>query len=263
MAKENLYMDDNQIIETVNTGIEDNGQNNESSSEVISESNENDFLEIKYNKEQIRLDREQAKELAQKGMNYEKAVERAKQEARDAYISEQGYEWNGSSITTESEYKQALREQELTEQYQQKDIPEEVIQELIENKKFRDRYESEKETQQKETNQQRDFQDFLEAYPDVKADTIPVEVWQEVEKGRSLTDAYMKHENIILRQKLGLNQKSEMIEQKNQENASASIGAVRSNGVNVPFYSKEQVTKMSTAEVNSNWKTINESMKKW
>lgn len=245
-------MDDNQIIETVVTepqseqiDIQDNVQDNVQ-----------DFLEIKYNKEQVKLDREKAIELAQKGMNYEKAVERAKQEARDSYIAEQGYEWNGKPITTESEYREALREQELLEQYQSQDVPDEVIYELIENKKFREKYETEKQQQELQTKQQMDFQNFLEAYPDVKPDSIPVNVWQEVEQGKSLVDAYMKHENRLLKQKLN-------IEQKNQENAGASIGSIKSDGNSSTFYTKEQVSKMSTKEVNENWKAINESMKKW
>lgn len=253
MAKEIIMetmLDDNQIIE-----------NEQATQEV--ETPSNDFLEIKYNKEQIKLDREKAIELAQKGMNYEKAVERAKQEARDAYIAEQGYEWNGKPITTESEYREALREQELLQQYQSYDVPEEVIQELVENKKFREKYETEQQRVEREKAQERDFQNFLESYPDIKPDEIPVSVWQEVENGKSLIDAYMKYENKILKEKLNMTSKQEQIEQRNQENASASIGAVKSNGESAPFFTKEQVSKMTTKEVNENWKAINESMKKW
>lgn len=253
MAKEIIMetmLDDNQIIE-----------NEQVTQEV--ETPSNDFLEIKYNKEQIKLDREKAIELAQKGMNYEKAVERAKQEARDAYIAEQGYEWNGKPITTESEYREALREQELLQQYQSYDVPEEVIQELVENKKFREKYETEQQRVEREKAQERDFQNFLESYPDIKPDEIPVSVWQEVENGKSLIDAYMKYENKILKEKLNMTSKQEQIEQRNQENASASIGAVKSNGESAPFFTKEQVSKMTTKEVNENWKAINESMKKW
>jgi hypothetical protein len=248
-------LDDNQIIESNETSEVTN-------SESI-ETNENDFLEIKYNKESLRLDKEKAKELAQKGMNYEKAVERAKQEARDAYIAEQGYEWNGKSITTESEYREALREQELLQQYQSYDVPEEVIQELVENKKFREKYETEQQRLEREKSQERDFQAFLESYPDVKPEEIPASVWQEVESGKSLIDAYMKHENKLLKEKLNITSKQESIQQRNQENASASIGAVKSNGESAPFFTKEQVGKMTTKEVNDNWKAINESMKKW
>jgi hypothetical protein len=41
------------------------------------------------------------------------ATEKVRQESRDAYIAEQGYVWNGKKITTEAEYKNALREKEL------------------------------------------------------------------------------------------------------------------------------------------------------
>lgn len=248
-------LDDNQIIESTETV--------ETTDAPIVENNENDFLEIKYNKESLRLDKEKARELAQKGMNYEKAVERAKQEARDAYIAEQGYEWNGKPITTESEYKEALREQELLQQYQSYDVPEEIVNELIENKRFREKYETEQQRMEREKAQERDFQNFLESYPDVKADEIPVSVWQDVENGKSLIDAYMKYENQLLKEKLNMTTKQEQIQQRNQENASASIGAVKSNGESAPFFTKEQVSKMTTKEVNENWKAINESMKKW
>jgi hypothetical protein len=248
-------MNDNQIIDSV---LEEKQDSTTSVSETVAPeiTNDNDYLEIKYNKEQIRIDREQAKELAQKGMNYEKAVERARQEARDSYISEQGYEWNGKAITTESDYQQALKEKEMIEQYQQKDLPDEVIQELVENRKFRENYEKQQNEIQTKTQRDRDFQNFLEAYPDTKADSIPLSVWETVEKGESLVNAYMRYENQLLKQKLN-------IEQKNQENVNSSIGAVRSSGTTSPFYTREQVSKMSTAEVNQNWKQVQESMKKW
>jgi hypothetical protein len=249
MAKGELTMDDNQIIE--NEVVENE-------SEQMSEPSDNvqDFLEIKYNKESLTLDREKAVELAQKGMNYEKAIERTRQEARDSYIAEQGYEWNGRAITTEAEYHEALREQELQQSYQEQDIPEEIIQELVENKRFREKYESEQQQKMQRSQQEQDFQTFLNEYPDVKAEEIPINVWREVEQGRSLVDAYMRHENQLLKQRLG-------VTEKNQQNAMSSVGAVRSNGATLPFYSREQVSKMSNAEVNANWKTINESMKKW
>lgn len=246
-------MDDNQIIETA---VEETTQDTSNESTPTENLSENDYLEIKYNKEQIRLDKEKARELAQKGMNYEKAVERAKQEARDAYIAEQGYEWNGKPITTEADYQQALREQQLIEQYQQRDLPDEVIQELIENRKFRENYEKQQQEIQLKTQREIDFQNFLQAYPDVKADSIPLSVWETVERGESLVNAYMRYENQLLKQKLN-------IETKNQENANSSIGAVRSTGTTSPYYTREQVGKMSTAEVNQNWKQIQESMKKW
>lgn len=85
-------------------------------------------LKVKFNHEEKEIPYEEAVQLAQKGMNYDRAVARAQQEARDAYIAEQGYEWQGKSITTEAEYKAAVREQELLNQY--KELPPEVAQQL-------------------------------------------------------------------------------------------------------------------------------------
>lgn len=254
-------MDDNQVIENVRTEPTQEmvGENESQGQSNVSD----DFLEIKYNKEAIRLDKEKTVELAQKGMNYEKAIERARQEARDSYISEQGYEWNGNPITTEQDYHQALREQELIEQYQEKDIPQEVIQELIENKKFRETYETQQRQTQEKTEKEQDYKTFLESYPNIKADNIPTSVWEDVAKGKTLTDSYIKFENQLLKEKLNEYEKKNTINYRNEENAKSSIGAIRSSDNIQPFFTREQVTKMSTAEVNQNWKQVQESMKKW
>jgi hypothetical protein len=222
------------------------------------------FLEIKYNKEQVKLDRERAAELAQKGMNYDKAVERAKQEARDTYIAEQGYQWNGKPITTESDYKQALKEQELTEKYKAQDLPDEVVQELVESKKFREQYESERKQSEEKAKVESDFQAFLDTFPDTDPKDIPASVWEEVDKGKSLVDAYTKHENQTLKTKLAELEKGKEIDQQNEENAQSSTGAINNKGdAGNAYFTREQVAKMSTEEVNNHWKTINESMKKW
>lgn len=222
------------------------------------------FLEIKYNKEQIKLDKERAAELAQKGMNYDKAVERAKQEARDAWIAEQGFEWNGKPITTEAEYKQALKEQEMREKYQSQNLPDEVVQELIENRKFREQFTKQQEEAQKKAQQEADFQSFLETFPDVKPEDIPESVWNDVEKGKSLVDAFTRYENQQLKEKLSKLSEQKQTEQQNQENAQSSTGSVTGNGDSKPVrFTREQVAKMSTDEVNKNWKAIQESMKTW
>ena len=254
-------MDDNQIIENVITEpttefVDETGSQDEASSS-------DNFLEIKYNKEAIRLDKEKTVELAQKGMNYEKAIERARQEARDSYISEQGYEWNGKPITTEADYYQALREQEMMEEYQEKDIPEEVIQELIENKKFRETYETQQKQTQEQFKKEQEYKMFLERFPDVKTDEIPMSVWEDVSKGRSLTDSYVNFENQMLKQKLSEYEKKNNTEYRNEENAKSSVGAIRSSDGIQPMLTREQVSKMSTKEVNQNWKQVQESMKKW
>lgn len=192
--------------------------------EDMTEAEKKSFLKVKYNKEEIELDEENAKELAQKGLNYDKAIERAKQDSRDAYIAEQNYEWNGKPITTEAEYKQALQEKELMDKYKDQNLPDDVISELIENRKFREQYKSKEQEQQEKAKQEQDFQEFLEAYPDIKAEDIPKEVWEDHAKGKTLVDAYSRHENKKLKEQLSALK-------KNEENTKkAPVGSVTQHG---------------------------------
>lgn len=188
-------------------------------------------VKIKYNSEERELDLEEAAQLAQKGMNYEKAVERARQEARDAVIAEMGYTWNGKPIQTEAEYKQALEEQRIIEKYKDRDLPEEVIQELIESRRDREERQRKEQEQQKEQERLSAFNEFFEYFEEVnerpfdpKMDTLPQEVQEAVNKGQSLLAAYMKHHNKELRNQL-------KIAKQNQTNLKkAPVGSVTAGG---------------------------------
>ena len=179
-------------------------------------------IPIKYNKETRELTVEEAAELAQKGLNYEKAVERARQEARDAWIAEQGYEWNGRPIKTEADYKQALIEKELMEKYQ--DVPKEVVDELIENRKFREQFQAKEKEQQEQEKQQAHFKEFVESFPGVKPEDIPGEVWEKVNQGVPIKYAYMEHAYSQAQTKL-------KVYQQNETNAKkAPVGSVTAHG---------------------------------
>ena len=239
----------------------------ETTTEEVTETTQGEqeaFLEVKYNKEQIKLDKEKAAEYAQKGMNYDKAVERARQEGVDQYVANQGYEWDGKKITTETEYKQALKEQELIDNYKQKDLPDEVIKELVESQKFREKYNEQQKTTEQQTKQQDDYKQFIESFPDAKAEDIPASVWEQVDKGKSLVDAYTHHENKTLKEQIkSLSEKKE-IEQTNEENAASSTGSVTGQGTaKAARFTRDQVDKMSREDVDRNWSAIQKSMKNW
>jgi hypothetical protein len=156
-------------------------------------------------------------------------TERAKQEARDAWIAEQGYEWKGKPIKTEAEYKQALKEHELEEKIrkQYSNVPDELLNEIVEGKRFREEALKEKETAKQKETESKMYSDFLEAYPDVKPEDIPTEVWKEVKSGRNLLDAYVRHENKQLKEQLTKFQTQTQIQQANEKNAEISTGAVK------------------------------------
>jgi hypothetical protein len=223
-------------------------------------------IKVKYNHQELELPYDEAVTHIQKGMNYEKAVERARQEARDAWIAEQGYEWNGKAITTEAEYKEAVREAEIRKSLENRELPPEVIEELVESRKFREESKAEKQTRQQQERQQKDFQAFFEAYPDIKPNQIPAEVWQEVQNGKSLVDAYAKHENTQLKTKLAEYEAKFKAQETNNANASSSPGSVTGNGENpADFISREtfEANKKDQKWIIKNLTRIQASRAKW
>jgi hypothetical protein len=189
-------------------------------------------LRVKYNHEERDISLDEARELAQKGLNYEKAVERARQEARDAYIAEQGYTWNGKQIATESEYQQALREQELIQTYQNQDLPEEVIQKLLQVDALENRFNEQQMEAERQASERKQFEDFVQAFPEVDPTTIPKEVWDKVGEGVPLKYAYMEREVSQLRTLA-------KVQTQNKLNKQKPIPSVTSFGENEPEKSKD------------------------
>lgn len=73
--------------------------------------------------------------------------------------------------------------------------------------------------------QQKSIADFYQMYPDVKAESIPTEVWDAVfNKGADLTNAYTMYENKRLAAELAA-------ERKNKENKASAPGSLSANAV--------------------------------
>lgn len=188
-------------------------------------------IRIKFNHQEMDIPVEEAAQLAQKGMVFEKAVERARQEARDAVIAEMGLTWNGKPIKTEAEYKQALAEQELIKKYQDRDLPPEVIQELVESRRFREEQLKQKQKEEEEAKRAEEFNKFFAYFEEVnerpfdpQKDTLPQEVQEAVNNGEPLLMAYMRHVNKELRNQL-------KIAKQNQANMKkAPVGSVTAGG---------------------------------
>lgn len=84
--------------------------------------------------------------------------------------------------------------------------------------------------QAEEERQQEDFRRFVQAYPGVKAQDIPAEVWEKVRGGVPLVTAYAQHENKQLREEnAALKAKVETAEQ-NKKNKERSTGSQSSAG---------------------------------
>lgn len=234
-------------------------------------------IKVKYNHQEMELPYEEAVAHIQKGMNYDKAIERTRQEAaqaaRDAYIAEQGYEWNGKPITTEAEYKQALKEKEIYEKYQAQGLPDEVVQELIESKRFREQFEKEKQSKTEQERKQAEYIEFLDVYKkkngkqfDPDNDVIAPEILEMVNKGKTLADAYsIWHGDSKDARIAELEARLKAIE-TNTQNANSSPGSVTGNGNADPdFISAEtyESNRKNPDWVKQNFKKIMSSRTKW
>lgn len=101
----------------------------------------------------------------------------------------------------------------------------------------------------------KEFDEFLELFPDKRIESIPDEVWAVARSGSSLAAAYALYEK-----KREASQR--LAEKVNAKNAALSAGKAGSDGA-AEYFSYEQVRQMSQAEVRKNYTKIRESMKKW
>jgi hypothetical protein len=79
-----------------------------------------------------------------------------------------------------------------------------------------------KESTQKEEAKNKEYNEFLEKFPDVNPEDIPKQVFEDAEKS-SLTEAYMKWQLNELKSQL-------KVAKTNEKNATASVGSVTSTG---------------------------------
>lgn len=88
---------------------------------------------------------------------------------------------------------------------------------------------SERERQAEEKTRQ-GFVDFRRAYPEVKSEDIPNEVWNRVKDGMSLLDAYRLHEAEGLREELSRLREAEAKREQAEKNAARSMGSRKTSG---------------------------------
>jgi hypothetical protein len=193
------------------------------------------FLKVKYNKEEMELDEERARELAQKGLNYDKTIERLQaleSDPRLSFIEELASQHD----MTPDEYISEVRKQQEQEQLNrliQSNIPEELAQEILEGRKEREERKKQEAEAAEEQKKNQDFAEFFDYFRTANGreyvpnqDAIPENVWESVNQGVPLKFAYMAHENTQLRSQLSTLK-------QNKANASkAPVGSVTAHGGN-------------------------------
>src|SRR5690606_3534044 len=109
-----------------------------------------------------RLKEQTEKELAKARSEWEREAAEKAQAARDEAIAALGHTFpDGRPVRTEAELKQAREEERLWAQYEQRGYDTEIIQELVEGKKFREQYQQTQQTLEQQQRAQEDYQAFL------------------------------------------------------------------------------------------------------
>ncbi len=186
------------------------------------EEQEEAFLTVRYNKEELPLSREAAAEYAQKGLNYDKINGRLKE------VSQKAEEYSDiSSLARDMAQKTGVTEKEALVALRQKI--------------------SEESEKQSAVNTQ--LEDFIKAYPDTDPLALPNSVIDEWKSGVPLCDAYAAYALAAHRQT--------QVRQTNALNAAASMGGAQGTGAAAPKpLSKDVIAHMSPAELEKNHSRI-------
>ena len=192
-------------------------------------------LKIKYNHEEQEITLDEAVELAQKGKNYDKLQQKLQQLETDPRLSfvEELAKEQGMEVNEFLEATKQWREQQKLDQLIQQNIPEDMAKEILENRKFREQYESQQKAKSNEEKQNAEYNEFFQFFKQVndrdfdpQKDQIPNEVWQATQNGVPLKFAYMEHHNNQLRSQL-------KIQKQNEENTKkAPVRGTSAHGSN-------------------------------
>lgn len=233
---------------------------------------------------------EKPTQSAEENARFAQIRREAEAKARDKTIAEMNMEWNGQKITTYEQYikakaesEQYEREQKIREEYENKGLPDELVEELIESKRDREERKAEKQARLEQERKNAEYAEFFNYFEtengrsfDPKKDTIPEEVWimtaEKDEHGnpnpkrKTLADAYAYHHTKQLKAKIAEYESKLKAQETNQINANSTTGSLTGNGNvgdgHISFETFE-ANKHDSDWVKKNFTKINESRTKW
>ena len=232
-----IELDETDFVDTpVEEEVESKPEVEETKVETPVQTDEQKLLEllktkVKYNGEAVDIPSiDDVVANYQKGLNYDnlKAKSEKSENAVLDYINTKAKSMNMTPEqyiekvkSYEQEQVKAKNERAIAEMTAN-GVPEDIAREIIETRALRETLQKEKaelEEQKKlaESEKQKDkeYQEFLKAYPGIEVDKIPQEVFEKA-KGSNLLSAYREYENRLLKEQI------KQMEQ-NQKNASTSV----------------------------------------
>ena len=240
---ENLFDD---IPEETTEGDEETNEINDESvtdetdstdESTTEETSETPFgLKIKYNGEEMNLDEEQARTLAQKGMNYDRFYEPIERLARLNNMSVGDY--LNRLNETQFQYEVSKEIDNLRNDPKYDNVSDEVLEEIAtnrvnENISLRDQNYEDTQREQADAQQarvQRDIDLFFQEYPEFKnkgPEALDSKVFDYVKQGYTLLEAYNKWSREQVNPQALAKEKANKL---NEENKKKSLGNTTNAG---------------------------------
>ena len=239
---------DNEVATEQASEVEtSNSNNNEQLTDEQRLLNYLNAKEIKYNGQPVKVDSlDKFIDTFQKGMNYDNL--KAKQEKSENvvmnYVTDMARKMNLTPEQYIEKVKAFEKEQEkakIESQVQNmmdRGIDEETAKSVAETRAYMEtlknekaEFEKQKAEMEAQKNKDKEYEDFLKEYPEVKADEIPAEVFENA-KTMGLKSAYAQYENKLLKQEI-------KTLKQNVNNASSSVVSATSNGSSTEQQSKD------------------------
>ena len=194
----------------------------------------NETLQIEYMHQKREISREEAVQLAQKGMDYDRIREKwddAKETV--AFIDEQakaaGMDRKAfiNYLRTEAKKSQGMSEEEAQRAVELENREAAVqLREAEERQRVADEQAQQNAVDAEKERRDADFRRFAAKYPDLKVESITEaipDVWERVGKGESLVEIWQEHEINRLKTE-------QAAEEQNAKNAGRSTGSMASSG---------------------------------
>jgi hypothetical protein len=204
---------------------------------------------------------EELRELVEMGEYH-----RTKGKAGDDWLKSYAKENNMSKSELLEAFKQQKIDNEVQAIAEEETVSIEIAKRLRNEKLLteKDMTNAQKASEKKRQDEQMSL--FADKYPDVKE--LPQNVWDRYAKGDlDLIEAYdmFNKDSTIqeLQDKLAKYESQETIDTKNATNAELSTGSTSGNGQTDSIYTRDQVKKMSKADVKKNYTKIVKDMKTW
>lgn len=253
---EDVLKDDggNQTAETseveAEPALEEGTEPTEDAPETAEEPAE-EMFDLKYMKETKQVTRQEVVELAQKGMDYDRAVQQ-----RDSLRNslQEQLSWRAQNedvlnvlgdMAKQSGVELAAFVENLQENMliKQGGLSRDAARERIEKEKLQRKLNAKeqldlknKQDTMQQTRAQKEIAAFAAKYPDVDVKSIPREVFQRAVTGEtSLVGAYAEHLNSRLKAENEKLQAELAAERQNKENKRKAVGSAKTDGANAKY----------------------------